>query len=1278
MKEYSSEWMHVRDLSMQKAYWLELFSDEIPVLDMETDFPRTQMRDFSVDFIKTSFDKELVGKIIKLANDIEGTEFMVLLAALMIVLGKYSRQEDIIIGTPIRCSTHRDMEKISDMFVNTIALRGCPEAGKSGIAFLREIKQVCMDAYANKEYPFEELVEELETQRDNNRNPFFDIMLAFESNEMLNLRGKEGESDLEIDVISVKDTYDVKIMYKTELYSGDTIERFIQHFKAVLDELTEHGDKNISEIKTATPKEEKQILDKFNDEYRQLTNADTILELFEEQVAKAPNLTAVVYKNTYLTYGILNSRANQVAHALRRAEVGVGDFVAIIAEKSLEMLIGIYGILKSGAAYVPMDPAYPKDRLNYMIDDCKPKALVIYLKNQENSEYQESLSMLQKMNNTLIIDLNNNEIQSEEEKNPDRVNRGSDVAYVIYTSGTTGNPKGVLIQHKSLVNLSVSFGRAYELTDKDLILQFASFSFDQSVSDIFTVISSGSGVCMIPEEYRRDPEQLKSYVNKTGVTVLALTPAYMNMLEPDSMPSVRLIDVGGEAPNLEVLKQWIICGKKVMNAYGPTEATVNATYCFISKDTKVLTIGKPMDNLNVFIMDGENLCGIGVPGELCISGIGLAKGYLNKPELTKEKFICNPYGKGKMYKTGDLARWMPDGTIDFLGRMDDQVKIRGYRIEIGEIVSVIQSLDFITDCVVLAKKDTKGELSLHGYIVGEKIIDLNKLKRIIAEKLPDYMIPQYMIQIEKIPVNKNGKVDKKVLTEINVLEKKREIVQPNNNFEILLWDIISSIIHSNDISIKDYLFELGINSINLLQILSEIRNYNLEIGLNDLKDKSIEQIAQKLKSKNPFYQYVKEKKDTGLVVIKSNHGDMGKKPISESPLYQHLSEYNRNIKNSKIIKKYKMLNIHRCLEHMNVIPMQDAYILIEGETKKENIMFFIRQLIKEQAIFRTGYFPEEERFVEYSRDDIENWYIPYLNESDYKEWEDCLYSLFHQSELYIGNALLSKILIFKISKAKHLILLFVHHHIWDATSEEQFMNMASNYFEKGMLAVTPKMQYFDYVENILNCSSPKWYDSKENILKIHKTTMKKIEEYQKVTHLFLVKKRHQIMPYDNDMLKQTVWDVLYKFKLLSELNDVIKIAFKLTYNGRNEDTINVLGMFLDHIPMLFNGDKYADITGWEKLENKQEGLYLEDMPFNEDLFKQIEVNCQISNDMDDQYNNSPEFVQIIDPLDIWDINIAIYVTLTSKYVTISMPVYHNDNVDSNEIVEKAKKVFEIQ
>jgi amino acid adenylation domain-containing protein/non-ribosomal peptide synthase protein (TIGR01720 family) len=851
--EWQNAYLKSDDMEKQEKYWLEKFSDEIPVLNMPLDYTRPAVQEFRGDLVEFRLGVELSRKIKAVSRETGATLYMVLLSAVNILLSKYSGQEDIIIGSPIAGRPHADLENMLGVFINTLAMRNYPESGKSYKVFLKEVKENALGAYENQEYQFEELVDKLNLRRDMSRNPLFDVMFALQNMEETELeveglkfmgyepKEKTAQFDLSFTAIEAGEDILIYIEYCTSLFKRETVERLSKHLCNLLKAFTENRSVLLGEIDILSEEERNELLYEFNDTYADYPREKTIHQLFEEQAERTPDNVALVFCDESMTYGELNGRANQVAQVLREKGVGPDIIVGIMMERSFEMIIGILGILKAGGAYLPIDPEYPKERIRFMLEDSEASILLT-----------QSL-----INDKIVFDGEVIELDGGvgydggDSSNLGPISQSNDLAYVIYTSGSTGMPKGVLIEHQGVHNLLLAYTDIYELSNEDVVLQFANYIFDQSVWDIFNILIIGGTLCLISRDDARTPSAIEKCCKKNRVSVASFTPVLIAELNPEAFPSLRILDSTGEVANIKVLISWL--GKcRVINTYGPTEVSVNtSSYTVKGDEEKNIPIGKPITNTQVYILRERDLCGIGIPGELCIAGEGVARGYLKRPELTAEKFVENPHGEGKMYRTGDLARWLPDGNIEYLGRMDAQVKIRGFRIELGEIENAIRKIAWVKDCTVVVRDNKEGGKSIHAYIVGyrDKEHGISEAREILRQSLPDYMIPAYMMEIEAMPLTQNGKLDKRALP---VIEEQSgvEYIAPRTKEERIVAHVFSEIFDSEKVSAGDDVFNLGGDSIKAIRVVSKLREVGYELSVRDVMIAStVDQVSKMVKKR---------------------------------------------------------------------------------------------------------------------------------------------------------------------------------------------------------------------------------------------------------------------------------------------------------------------------------------------------------------------------------------------------------------------------------------------
>ncbi len=784
---------------------------------------------------------------------------MTLLSALNILLSKYSGQEDIVIGTPIAGRPHADLHNIMGMFVNTLALRNKPEGDKKYLDFLKEVKENSLKAYENQSYKFDTLVEKLNVKRDTSRNPLFDVMINMidtvnsediKLDDMIlkqyNNKSKIAKFNLTLNALENDDKLSLSIEYCSKLFKKETIERLSNHFVGILDRIVNNREIKLYEVDLLSEAEKNQILYEFNDTEVDYPKDKTMHELFETQVEKTPNSIAVVFEDRKLTYRELNERANSLAGILRSKGIVSDSIVGIMIERSLEMIVGIMAILKAGGAYLPIDPNYPKERIEYMLKDSESKILLSKNTLVENIEF-----------NGEFIDLFNENLFKNNSSNLEKVSKSNDLAYVIYTSGTTGNPKGVMCEHKNVVRL-VKKPNYIEFKDNDRILQTGSMVFDASTFEVWGALLNGLELYLAKNETIILPELLEEFVIKNSITILWLTSELFNQIAEENInifKELRYLLVGGDvlSPKYISLARKECRNLKIINGYGPTENTTFSTTYLIKKEySSNISIGKPITNSKVYIVDKNyKLSPIGVYGELCVSGDGLARGYLNRPELTAEKFVDNPFEFGtKMYRTGDLARWLPDGNIEFLGRIDNQVKIRGFRIELGEIENRLLQHEGVKEAVVLVNENKDSEKYICAYVISGKNLEELDLKNYLKEMLPEYMIPAYFVQLESMPVTINGKLDRRALPEPRLDVTLTEYEAPRNEIEEILAKIWSEVLGVENIGIDDNFFELGGHSLKATVLMSKIhKELNKEVPLKELfKTPTIKELSKYIES----------------------------------------------------------------------------------------------------------------------------------------------------------------------------------------------------------------------------------------------------------------------------------------------------------------------------------------------------------------------------------------------------------------------------------------------
>ena len=901
--EWQQKLFYAEAIQKQEAYWLSTFAGEIPVLDLPVDYPRPAVQSFTGDRFGIEIEPALTQQLNVLTAQTGTTMFMLLLAVYTTLLSRYTGQEDIIVGSPIAGRGHADLEKIIGMFVNTLALRNYPEAAKKFRDYLIEVKQNALAAYENQDYQFEELVEKLNLRRDLSRNPLFDTMLALQNMDMssseiaglkftpYDFKNEISKFDLTIWAVESGPTIQLDIEYCTQLFKKETIERLARHFRNILVRTVRNPDLTLGEIDPLSEAERKQLLEEFNNTRLAYPQDKTIHGLFEEQVERTPDNIALIFEDQALTYRELNAKADSLASVLLEKGVTTDNIIGIMVKRSLEMIIGLLGILKAGGAYLPIDPEYPAERIKFMLADSRAAILLTQADLAHKIDYSGITG----------IDVTQPWLYERVGSNPSFTvasnSTARHLAYVIYTSGSTGKPKGVMIEHRAVINFMTGIKARIDFDASKTILALTTISFDIFGLETWLPLAQGMKIIIASEIGQRDPKYLGQLIRNHQINMLQTTPSRMQMLINSQYDLTYLQDfqeimIGGEAlPESLRLELQKYTQAKIYNMYGPTETTIWSTVKEITAGTAI-NIGTPIANTQIYIVNRDNqLQPIGVVGELCIAGAGLARGYLNRLELTVAKFVPNPFyseqcivnieqftvnneqfnennlqlltaecqlnnnsqlNNGLMYKTGDLARWLPDGNIQFLGRIDHQVKIRGYRIELGEIEARLLSHPLIKKTVVLVREDPKGDPYLYAYFVSDAQLSAMELREYLLEDLPEYMVPFHYIQVEKIPLLPNGKTDQKALLAMDLdIQSEIDFVDLGNSIEAMIRQVWRDVLGLEKIGVRDNFFGLGGNSLKAIQVIAKMDNYG--ITLKDMmRYPTIAELSQLAMERNSY------------------------------------------------------------------------------------------------------------------------------------------------------------------------------------------------------------------------------------------------------------------------------------------------------------------------------------------------------------------------------------------------------------------------------------------
>jgi amino acid adenylation domain-containing protein len=855
------------EIKKQEEYWLKEFAGETPILDLPADYPRPEAQSFAGRKFQVRLSHGDTRGLNRLSREQDVTLYMTTLAVMKVLFSRLSSQETIVIGTITAGRQHEDLQHIIGMFVNTLALKSYPAGDKTFSQYLRELKQKSLAVFENQDYPFEELVSQLNLDRHMNRNPLFDVMFSFQNFEAPAVEISQSQSqstarstaqlskkayafedlaarfDITLFVRETPDTLLFNWEYCTKLFKQETIERFGNYLKKIVSTILYDPGIPLGMIEIISEEEKQRVLYEFNNTEADYPREMTIHELFAIQVEKNPDHIALIGVGTrfiasdpgkqiiHITYLELNQKSHQLACWLQEKGVVPDAIVAIMMDRSPEMIIGILAILKAGGAYLPIDPDYPQERINYMLTDSGAEILLTTPGLSREIKYENEV-----VHATDAINRVPTPPHLHLQPAP-----ATSLAYIIYTSGTTGRSKGVMIEHSNVVRLLFNEKFQFDFNAEDVWTMFHSYCFDFSVWEMYGALLYGAKLIIIPRTVAMNPRHYLEILKEKVVTILNQTPsAFYRLMEeeikqPGNNLKLKYVIFGGEALNTAKLSQWALKypGTELINMFGITETTVHVTFKRVSeKDIKVgiSNIGKAIPTLSTYIMDKHSLLPpVGVPGECCVGGEGVGRGYLNRPELTVEKFVTNPFKPGeRLYRSGDLVRYLGNGEMEYLGRIDHQVKIRGFRIELGEIESRLLEHGDIKEAVVMAEEEKSGTdaRSLSAYILSNKDKTLTgpQLREFLLNRLPEYMIPAHFIQVDFLPLTPNGKVNRKELKSLGVrLSTGTAFVPPGNELEKTIANAWKNILKIETIGINDNFFDVGGNSLSILNLATQLR-----------------------------------------------------------------------------------------------------------------------------------------------------------------------------------------------------------------------------------------------------------------------------------------------------------------------------------------------------------------------------------------------------------------------------------------------------------------------
>ncbi|WP_212004501.1 non-ribosomal peptide synthetase [Chitinophaga sp. HK235] len=937
-------------LAGQLEYWKKQLSG-VTALELPLDNTRPALQSTRGALAGFSLNATLTAALKQLSQREGVTLFMTLLAVFKVLLYRYSRQEDICVGIPVAGRKLRETEPMVGYFINTLAIRSNVESTLSFRGFLQQLKETLLQAYQHQDTPFEKVVDAVVTERELDRTPLFQVMFSLQNTpetedvklgDMVLSVGEAAHTSAKFDLSFVLDETPsgliLDVEYCTDLFMEETITRMAGHYEQLLQAVVEAPGETAGLLKLLTQEEEQKVLYGFNRPVNRDAAGKTIPDAFDTWVKYAPDAAAVWYKGDVLTYRELDDVAGKLANYLRSQGVKEDTLVPLYTGRGINMIVGIMAVLKAGGAYVPIDTQYPAERVRFMLDDIGAS---LYL---TTTDYLEPLQQLMPEAGQLICIDDLAVLRGQPGVVACTDLKPHHLAYMIYTSGSTGTPKGVLVAHGGVVNLATSQAAALRLQPAMKSLQFASFGFDASCYEIFNTLLSG-GCLVIPEtEDILSAEKFCAFLDHTGVEAATLLPSYLHAIKDYIPVSLKTVVSAGEALSNEVAT-WIQSkGIRLINAYGPTENTVCASLTDQPvKENGRVVIGKPIDNVIIHILDDNgNPVPVGVPGEMYIGGVQVARGYFRRTQLTTERFVTDLAGiDGRMYKSGDLARWLPDGNIEFLGRKDDQVKIRGHRIELGEIENVLLQSGLADQAVVTATPDSRGNKQLVAYIVPTDTFDETAIAEYLKDHLPAYMVPAWYVEMTVIPLTANGKVDRRALPEPRMEEQasSQEYVAPRNATETALVAIWQELLGKDNIGIHDNFFRLGGDSIISIQLVSRARRAGCELQPKDVfLHQTVAQLAALATHRGATFLVASEqgtlKGPAGLLPIQQWFFEEGPTEVADLSHFNQsmLFHINKQLSSAEVSRAVEQLILHHDALRFSYSKNENGWQQVYGET----------------------------------------------------------------------------------------------------------------------------------------------------------------------------------------------------------------------------------------------------------------------------------------------------------------------------------------------------------
>lgn len=1182
--QYEAGFQHILD--QQRAYWLSRFTGSVPVLSLPVDRARPVIQSFQGDAVFFTLDTQQTDELKRIARESNATLYMVLLSIYNILLSKLSNSEDIIVGSPVAGRRFDGLQSLIGLFVNTIAIRNAPMASLDFAGFLGNVKQNTLEAFNNQDYPYEELVKNVLTERDTSRNPLFDAMFIFQNNREVreyfgNIKmssypftTRTARVDLVMEAMENENGLGINFEYCTALFNKDTINRFVAYFRRIVSAVIADARKKISDIEIITSAEKQQVLHEFNNTRVDFPKEKTISRLFEEKAAEMQERTAITFEGAELSYHELNAKSNGLARKIISTGIAQQSIIGIMMHRSAQMLVSILAVLKAGCAYVPIDPEYPVDRIRYMIEDSGLKLLLTEASLAGTcAQLNESIQCIDVRSEAMPADGSNLAIEVP----------SSSLAYMIYTSGSTGLPKGVMIMHSNVVNFVEGVRGRISLAPHDRMLCLTTISFDIFVLETILPLLTGSQIVLANSDAQRDPVALAALIKEQQVNFVQITPSHLKLLLSGSndrhvLDEIKVLMVGGEAFPAELLHDLKSIYKgNIYNMYGPTETTVWSTIQDLTGAASI-NIGKPLANTTIRIMDASGKPQpVGIAGELCIGGEGVARGYWKREELTAERFVKDPYADNeKMYKTGDQARWLKDGNIEYLGRIDNQVKIRGFRIEPGEIESRMKQHAQVKDAVVIAKEKA-GDKFLTAYYVAATEIETTELREHLAAQLPYYMVPSYFVKLHAIPLTPNGKADRRALPDPEF--KAKANARPVGEIEEQLADIWASVLHIDKSSIgtQDDFFSLGGHSIIAVRLIHNIQQ-QFSVSINLRKIFEYATIARQAKLVEQS-----RTRNSDVIVKVEDREFYPASSAQEGLFYEHMLDKNA--------LGYNIYSAYR----------------INGDVDVDRIANVFQILIDRHESLRTGFTLKDERIVQYIREKVD-FRLNVITTGRHESAKDAFENFVQPFDL--SNPPLLRCSLLLNEKHGNFLFVDIHHIVCDGISLNILMNDFKSIY-KGQHLQPLELRYVDYA-----C----WQKEKSSVLESQREFwMKQLSGELPQTDLPVMQKReyaasyaasYKVLEIDGELYRrvkeftasQHTSDYMFLLSvyyiLLSKMSGNPDVIIGTDVIGRTNVALsNVVGTFVNVLPLRV---QVSEESSFEEFLNAVKHCVLESFD-NQDL-----------------------------------------------------------------------------